>query len=351
MVATASGGATEVPSYASTATGAPPRTRETRSAMPMEDRLARRGAGRERRRRTRPTLAGWCPTARWPTSSGTASWCSRASPARRPVPRPGSGRRRSSRPSSLVPSDGVHHQRPGQGERRALPVVRRPDHVLLRGGGPRSRRDADRAQGAVDQQDRPRPPRPRPRLRALQLHARAGRGGRRGRAARRPRAAEHVHLQAAQHRGRGGLPSGRHVPLDRPDQRGGVLVRPGGRHARERLPVGCAGRPPGSAAPAVPARRRRRHGDGDPRRDAPAHAARRAAAAARAGRDDDRARRPPPPLERRQPLAPQPPRLLAPLHLGRRHLPGQQLAAAGTGHAAATPGRPRAAELREGSSA
>ena len=74
------------------------------------------------------------------------------------------------------------------------------------------------------------------------------------RVARRPGAAEHVHLQAAQHRGRGGLPPGRHVPLDRPDQRRGVLVRPGGRHARERLPVGRAGRPPGSAAPAVPAR-------------------------------------------------------------------------------------------------
>ena len=63
-------------------------------------------------------------------------------------------------------------------------------------------------------------------------------------------AAEHVHLQAAAHRRRGRLPPGRHVPLHRPDERHRVLVRHRGRHARQRLPVGRAGRAPRPAAPA-----------------------------------------------------------------------------------------------------
>ena len=133
----------------------------------------------------------------------------------------------------------------------------------------------------------------------------------------------------------------------------GLLVRHGGRHARERLPVGRAGRPPRSAAPAVPAARRRRgHGDARPstRRRCPTPPDELQPLPVPAGTMVVLAR-PAPPLERRQPLAPQPPRLLAPLHLGRRRLPGVGTGCSGRPDMPLRPLAARAADVREGSSA
>ena len=85
----------------------------------------------------------------------------------------------------------------------------------------------------------------------------------------------------------------------------GLLVRDRGRHARERLPVGGAGRSPRAAAPAVPAGgrvTRRRHEVRAARRDPAARSASRPRAARGARRHDGRAPRAASPLERRQPL-------------------------------------------------
>jgi hypothetical protein len=74
----------------------------------------------------------------------------------------------------------------------------------------RRRRPAAPGQAAVDQQDRPRDARPGPGLRCLLARAGPGRGGRRHRPGRAADLAVDVHLQAARHRRRGGLASGRH---------------------------------------------------------------------------------------------------------------------------------------------
>ena len=73
------------------------------------------------------------------------------------------------------------------------------------------------------------------------------------------------------------LPPGRHVPVHRAAERRRLLVRHRGRHARERVPVGPAGRAPRSAAAAL------RAGRDDERRRHAVRAARRHAAAGTAG--------------------------------------------------------------------
>ena len=109
------------------------------------------------------------------------------------------------------------------------------------------------------------------------------------------------------------------------------------------LENGCLWAAPGGApwpvAQGVQAGGRRRDRVRGARPHAAPPATGRAGAAARARGDARRAPRPAPPLERRQPLVPQPPRLLPALHLGLGPVPELELVAAGTNHAAAPAGR------------
>ncbi len=117
-------------------------------------------------------------------------------------------------------------------------------------------------------------------------------------------AAVDVHLQAAEHRRRGDVPSGQHVPLHRPAVVRRVLVRTRGRDARERLPVGRARRPPGPPPQAVQARARWGHDVRHVGRRAAARAGGRAARAVRDARGHPRAAaRPAAALQRPEPLA------------------------------------------------
>ena len=145
-------------------------------------------------------------------------------------------------------------------------------------------------------------------------------GGRGGRGVRRPEAAAvDVHLQAAEHRRRGDLPPGQHVPLHRPDDVRRLLVRTRGRHARERLPVGRAGRAPRAAAQAVQACVGRRHEFETLERCAAARARRRTARAARdSGGHAGAAARAASPLQRAEPFAEVAARVLGAPDRGRR---------------------------------
>ena len=310
--------------------------------MPMEDRLACREDDREQGRRARPTLARCCPSTRSPATSATASSSSRASPARRPAPRPGSGRTRSSTPSSRRPS--ARCSPPSEQERvsnREFLVVRRRH----RGASSRRRRSTTTARCA------------RPKELSINKigHAMHDLDPVFERFSYTPELAavaadlglaDALALQSMyifkqpQHRRRGRLPPGRHVPVHRPDDGHRLLVRDRGRHARERLPVG-----------------RSRAATARPLRQAVQARRRRPTTTARCSSELDATPLPTPPddlvpLEvpagtlvvlhgllphwsdvNRSPI--EPPRLLAALHRRRRRLPGVELAAAARRHATA----------------
>ena len=157
-----------------------------------------------------------------PTSSWPGHW--RSSPAWEP--------------SRTV---GVHHQRAGTHLQRRVPVVAATHLVLLRGGGVRTRRRADAAQGAEHQQDRSRPARPRRRSSRrfaynpdlAEVAADIG-------------LADALALQSMyifkQPRigGEVGCHQDATFLYTDPDHGDRVLVRDRGRHARQRMPVGRA---------------------------------------------------------------------------------------------------------------
>ena len=120
-----------------------------------------------------------------------------------------------------------------------------------------------------------------PCSRAFSRDPSLGEAGARARPRRAAAAAVDVHLQAAAHRWRGGLPPGQQLPAHRSAQLRRPLARPRGRDRDQRLHVGRAGRASAAAAPAI------RPGrppdpDGDPRSRTAAE--RRAGAAAGAPR-------------------------------------------------------------------
>ena len=121
----------------------------------------------------------------------------------------------------------------------------------------------------------------------------------------------------------------------------------GSRWRTPRSRTAASGRPrraPRSAPQAVQAGAWWRHRVRGARPHTAARAAGRAGPAARPGGDAGAAARPAPPLERCQPLAPQPPRLLAALHLGRSPYPSWNwLQRDPRCHCGRWPGRRRAA--------
>ena len=242
---------------------------------------------------------------------------------------------------------GVHHRPAGAHEQPRVPRLGRVDLVLLRGRRLRRVRRAASGQGAEHQQDRPRHARPRPGVRVVQLHARAGRG-RHDIGMADPLAIQSMYIFKQPHIG-GEVGCHQDATFlytepmsvtgfwfaieDATVENGCLWAQPGG----HRGPLRSA-----SSAPASD--------DGTTfvtaRRHAAADAAGRARADRGGGRDAGRAARAAPPLERRQPLADEPPRLQPALHRRHRRLPGVELAAA-AGVDAAALARLRSASLAD----